>query len=142
LQIHEKLNGATSLNAAFALNRLGDAKSHLGLLQEAEPLLQKSLQIRESSLSNQHPHRALSLHSLAILRDRQQRPAEAEICFQSAIAVREASLPPEHPHLADLCEDYANFLAKNSRLDNAQQFMARANSAREKHAADELFFEQ
>jgi len=46
-------------------------------------------------------------------------------------------LPMEHPHRAKLLEHYAELLVEMGRTADATDYAAKANAAREKHAADE-----
>ena len=69
----------------------------LGQYAEAEPLLQRALQIREKALGPEHPDVATSLNNLAVLYRAQGRYAEAEPLYQRALKIREKALGPEHP---------------------------------------------
>ena len=55
-----------------------------GKYEEAEPLFQRALTIREKVLGPEHPHTAQSLNNLAILYYKQGKNVEAEPLFQQA----------------------------------------------------------
>jgi tetratricopeptide (TPR) repeat protein len=105
--------------------------------EEADALVNKSLQVRESKLPAGHPHLALSLHSLGRLRARQGLHADTEQYYKRALAIREAALPLEHPHRAKLLDDYAALFAITGRSTAAADCSAQALAARQKHAAQE-----
>ena len=64
--------------------------------EEASPLLQRALQIREQVLGKSHPNTALSLNNLASLLLQQQQTAEAEKLLQRAIDILDVSLGTDH----------------------------------------------
>jgi tetratricopeptide (TPR) repeat protein len=101
-----------------------------GRYTEAEPLLDRSLAIREGSLGPEHPTSprasatspgstrcrsatpehpdvAHSLVSLALLYDLQGRYAEAEPLHRRALAILEQAHGPEHPEAAALVGNLA-----------------------------------
>jgi tetratricopeptide (TPR) repeat protein len=92
---------ATSLNNLAALYR---AQGHY---EEAAPLYQRALAIRERVLGPDHPDVATSLNNLAFLYQAQGRYAEAEPLYQRALAICEEVLGPAHPRVATVRENYA-----------------------------------
>jgi tetratricopeptide (TPR) repeat protein len=85
----------------------------------------------------EHQYHATTLHSLACLRKRQGQTTEAEACYQKALDIRDAALPLDHPYRAKLLEDYARLLQAEGREQEAAELGARAQVAREQHAAAE-----
>ena len=71
-----------------------------GRSAEGEPLIKRSLMIREKVLARDHPHVARSLNNLADLYERQGRYADAEPLYLRAAAIREAALGANHPDTA------------------------------------------
>jgi tetratricopeptide (TPR) repeat protein len=94
-------------------------------------------QVRQAKLPAEHPYHANTFHSLACLRERQGKTTEAEACYQKALHLRDAALPPDHPYRAKLLEDYARLLQAQGRDQEAAELGARAQAAREQHAAVE-----
>jgi tetratricopeptide (TPR) repeat protein len=129
--IHNQLSGGTSLNAVFAANHLADVRTEQSQFEEADTLLNKSLQVRESKLPPEHPHLALSLHSLGRLRARQGLSADAERYYKRALAIRAAALPLQHPHRAKLLEDFAALFTLSGRSAEAAGYAGQAHAARE-----------
>jgi Tetratricopeptide repeat len=68
-----------------------------GDLDGARPLHQRALAIREASLGPDHPHTAISLHSLAVVLHDQGDLAGARALHERALAIRQARLDPDHP---------------------------------------------
>ncbi|MEI6757728.1 MAG: tetratricopeptide repeat protein [Chlorobium sp.] len=65
---------------------------------KAEPLLHRSLEIREKVLGTDHPAVALSLNNLASLLDSQGKYAEAEPLYRRAVAIHENAPGTDHPN--------------------------------------------
>ena len=93
------------------LNNLGQVAKVQGRYAEAEPLIKRSLAIREKVLGRDHPDVARSLNNLAELYERQGRYADAEPLFERALAVRERAVGPDHPDTARSMNNLAAFYA-------------------------------
>lgn len=65
---------------------------------EAEPLLQGTLEMRRALLGSDHLDVAASLYNLASLYDNQFRFQEAETLFKESLAIFQAALGADHPH--------------------------------------------
>ena len=72
-----KRRRARASAVATLLNNLGQVAKVQGRYAEAEPLIRRSLAIREKVLGREHPDVARSLNNLADLYERQGRYAEA-----------------------------------------------------------------
>jgi CHAT domain-containing protein len=67
---------------------------------EARPLVERALEVREKSLGPEHPDVAASLNNLAELYRAKGDYAKAEPLHQRALAIREKALGPDHPDVA------------------------------------------
>ncbi|ESA37998.1 kinesin light chain 1, partial [Leptolyngbya sp. Heron Island J] len=76
-----------------------------GRYEEAEPLYQRSLGIREEQLGPQHPDVVTSLNNLAGLYQEQGRYEEAEPLYQQALAILEERLGSQHPNTVAVREN-------------------------------------
>jgi tetratricopeptide (TPR) repeat protein len=99
---------------------------------QAAPLLQRALAIREQQLGPTHPHPATSLDILAELYRYQGKYSEAEPLLQRALAIREQQLGPTHPHTATTLENYASLLRRMQRSNEAVPLEQRARTIRAK----------
>lgn len=79
------------------MNNLAQVLKSEGREADAEPLIKRSLAIREKALGRDHPDVARSLNNLADLYQRQGRYADAEPVFKRALAIREQAVGPNHP---------------------------------------------
>jgi tetratricopeptide (TPR) repeat protein len=95
---------------SIALNNLALLYQAQGKYEQAEPLYQRALAIREQQLGPQHPDTAGSLNNLAGLYDAQGKYEQAEPLYQRALAILEQQLGPEHPNTQTVRGNYAALL--------------------------------
>jgi len=113
------------LTESFRLNRAGK-------YDEARPLAERALEIREQALGPEHPDVAASLNGLAILHRNQGNYTKAEPLFQRALAIREKALGPEHPDLAYSLNGLAILHSEKGDYAKAEPLSQRALAIREK----------
>jgi CHAT domain-containing protein/Tfp pilus assembly protein PilF len=89
------LHEARKLNSKFL--RLNSA----GKYDEAHPLGERVLEIREKVLGPEHPEVGDTLNNLGIHYSDRGDYARAEQLFMRALAIREKAFEPEHPKIAD-----------------------------------------
>lgn len=86
---------------ASPLNGLGNISRDQGKYEEAKPLYQRALSIREQQLGPEHPETAEIVHCLAQFWEMQGNLEEARICYSRALAIREQALGTQHPKTAE-----------------------------------------
>jgi tetratricopeptide (TPR) repeat protein/transcriptional regulator with XRE-family HTH domain len=119
------------LEAAQLLLRVGNYLVDRGWPQEAEPLLQRALSIREQLLGAEHLDVAECLHSLGWLYAEQRRYQEAEPFFQRVLHIRELLLGPEHLDVAESLHRLGDLHFEQGRYKEAEPFFQRALLIRE-----------
>jgi tetratricopeptide (TPR) repeat protein len=82
------------------------------------------------------PSALARLNNLANLYRATGRYAEAEPLFQRAIAIGEKSLPPHHPYQALCRENYARFLDRLGRTNEAAALRNQAEASRQQGERD------
>ena len=87
---------------------------------EAKPLFQRALAIREKALGSEHPDVAQSLNNLALLYYNQGQYAKAEPLYQRALAIREKALGPEHPDVATSLNNLARLYLAEDQYGKAK----------------------
>jgi tetratricopeptide (TPR) repeat protein len=88
------------LKEAAALEKRVTELYEAGKYEEAIPLAQRVLKLREKALGSRHPDLAESLNDLALIYAAQGRYVEAEPLHKRALAIQEKALGPDHPNLA------------------------------------------
>ena len=107
----------------MSLNNLAALYAKQGKYEQAEPLFQRALAIRERVLGAEHPDTASSLNNLAILYRNQGKYEQAEPLYQRALTIYERVLGAEHPDTKRVRENYLELLEKmklNTDRDNQQ----------------------
>jgi CHAT domain-containing protein/tetratricopeptide (TPR) repeat protein len=119
---------------------LADRASNLekqGLYDEAIPLTQEALSIREKTLGADDPQLAKSLNNLAALYVDKGRFADAEPLYRRGIAILEKAHGPDDPDVATLLDNLANLQRVQGRYREAEDFARRALAIREKAFGEE-----
>jgi tetratricopeptide (TPR) repeat protein len=112
--------------AASLLNRMGGYLRQRGEYEQAEPLYQRALALRERMLGPEHTDTATSLNDLAVLYYSQGKYEQAEPLYQRALAIDEKAYGSDHP---DVATDLSNlaFLYKNQgKYEQAEPLYQRA----------------
>ncbi|NEO21534.1 CHAT domain-containing protein, partial [Moorena sp. SIO4A5] len=94
-----------------------------GRYQEAEPLLQQTLELTKRLLGEEHPQVALSLNNLALLYLNQGRDQEAEPLFQQALELNKRLLGEEHPQVALSLNNLALVYLNQGRYQEAEPLL-------------------
>jgi len=115
---------------ARLLDTLGGIQTSLGLYDDARPLLQKALAIRERLRGKDHPEVADTLLRLGGLAQRSNQ-GDALALFRRALAIREARLGPRNPGVAEILNDLGMTLAAKGRFDEAEPILQRSAALQE-----------
>ncbi|MBD1852490.1 tetratricopeptide repeat protein [Leptolyngbya sp. FACHB-711] len=111
---------------ARLLNQAGYYLKQRGQYAEAEPLYQRSLEIREAQLGKDHPDVAESLSNLAVLYKNQGRYSEAEPLLQRSLEICEAQLGKDHPAVAASLNGLAVLYNYQGRYVEAEPLLQRS----------------
>jgi CHAT domain-containing protein/Tfp pilus assembly protein PilF len=120
------LHEARKLNSEFSRLYQG------GKYDEALPLGERILEIRERTLGSDHPDVARSVHNLALLYDFKGDFARSEPLYQRALVIRERVLGPEHPDVASSLNNLALLYSESGDYAKAELFFGRALTIGEK----------
>src|SRR6266700_628198 len=112
--------------AARLLEQTGDYLQGHVQYEQAEPLLQRALTIREKLLGSDHPGVATSLNNLAMLYRMQGKYAQAETLFQRALEIRQRTLGVNHPDVAQSCNALAGLYRAQRKYEQAEPLYQQA----------------
>jgi tetratricopeptide (TPR) repeat protein len=98
---------------------------------QAEPLVQRSLQIYEAALGKDHPHVADSVTGLALLYAEMGRYAQAEPLVQRSLRIYEAKLGKDHPEVARCLNILADLYLDLRQYAQAEPLCQRSLQIRE-----------
>ena len=126
-----------ALDLATCLRWIASLYRQQGRYAEAEPLVMRSLSIREQQLGDDHPDVARSLNDLANLYKFQGRYVEAEPLFKQSLSIREQQLGQDHLDVAKSLNDLATLYQWQGHYTNAEPLFARSLSIREQQLGDD-----
>jgi CHAT domain-containing protein/Tfp pilus assembly protein PilF len=126
------VSSGQNLNEADALNKKGMELYRAGKYEEAIPLAQRVLAIREKALGPDHLKVAASLNNLAEVYREQRRYTDAEPLIKRALAIREKALAPGHPDIANSLNNLAETYKSQGRYADAEPLFKRLVAIDEK----------
>jgi CHAT domain-containing protein/Tfp pilus assembly protein PilF len=132
----EELRAATgnerTLHESNKLSEESLTLRRAGKYEEALPLIERALEIREGLLGPNHRDVSAALFSSAVIYSLKGEYAKAEPQFQRALAIRERTLEPEHPDIATSLNGLANLYSDRSDYARTEPLYRRALAIREK----------
>ncbi len=93
---YERLCGAKHPNTLFAATNLGRFLCTQARLDEAAPLLERALELRQENFGDLHLESLESLFEVGVLRQAQGQLSAAATAFARVLQTREAQLGAEH----------------------------------------------
>jgi tetratricopeptide (TPR) repeat protein len=124
--------GMTFPETAQLLMEAGYYLEQSAQYEQAEPLLQRALVIREKMMGPEHPDTGTTLHELASLYQYQGKYEQAEPLYQRALAISEKMEGPEHPSTADTLNNLAVLYVDQGKYEQAEPLFQRALAIYEK----------
>ncbi len=118
--------------AAELLNVAGDYLRESAQYEQAEPLYQRALDIRERALGPEHPATTASLSNLAKLYYERGKYEQAEPLYQRAITIDEKTYGPDHPVVATNLNNLAMLYYHQDKYELAEPLYQRAITIDEK----------
>jgi serine/threonine protein kinase/tetratricopeptide (TPR) repeat protein len=123
---------------AAVRSSIGWAYFNLSRYDDAEPLLQEALRIREEISDGETADVAQSLHQLASFFDSKAQSDSAESLFRRALDMRRRTLPPNDGRIAETLIRYAGLLISQGRFEEAEGNLEQAVRILERGDADPL----
>jgi tetratricopeptide (TPR) repeat protein len=120
-----------SLEEARKLTRESNKLSEAYKPDDARPLAERALAIREKILGPDHPEVASSIHTLARIVYDQEDFNNALTLFEQALAIRERTLAPDHPDLAESLRGLAGAYHMQGKYSKATALYQRALEIKE-----------
>jgi serine/threonine protein kinase/Tfp pilus assembly protein PilF len=119
------------------MNTIGEVYTSLGLYNDALPLLEKGLAIREQALNSDDTAVAESLESLGNLFWRKGDYEKAQSLHERALTIREEAYGPEHVTVASSLNNLANLQHEAGNYEDAKLLYERALEIWEKTSGPE-----
>lgn len=133
----ENIYGKSSTEAATALTQIAMLRVRQNRLDEAEPMLKRSLEITEKMLGKEHLAVATSLHNLAYLYKERDLYKKSELYYQRSMSIRRKINGPESLSVAESLNNLAGLRDAQSKYQEAEGLYLRSLRIREKHLGAE-----
>ncbi len=114
---------------------IGKILMNNGKYDDAKPLLEQALALRERVFNGESPAVAVSLNNLAELHFQQGEYAQAEPLFVRALAILEQALGPDDPEVANSLNNLAVLYGTQGRYSQVEPLLTRALAIRAKALA-------
>ncbi len=119
----ELLDGQPDIQARM-FDVAGRVYMALGQYEEAQPLLERGLNLRKEFFGNNHLTVSESLHNLALLYNENGNYEKAGQLYQQALELRRKYLPPEDPRIAESLYHVGMYNQRvHSDMDAAESFL-------------------
>jgi len=125
LEIEERLSGGKQYESAIGLHNLGTSLRLMRRLDEAEPLLRRSMDLFAQG-QERHPEATKPINTLALLLMERHQWAEAEELLQKALALDQESYGRSHPAIAMDLRHLALLLSSTGRAHEAEPVIRRS----------------
>lgn len=107
--------GENDLRLALSLNNLAAVYHTEGKYTMAEPLYNRSLDIKQRLLGEEHPEVALNIHNLAVLYSARRMYPVAEKHYKRAVELKSKIYGEKSPELLGTLRNYAQLMKVQSR---------------------------
>lgn len=122
--------GVDSLDAATALQSLGDHAVKQGRTAEAEELLRRGLAYWEAAQGGDHPNTARGLHSLGVCAYDRGEIEEAAEFYRKSLKIRRQRQGSRHPDVASTMHSLGVCEWKAGRVEEAEKLYRQALAIR------------
>ena len=107
-------------------NTLGKLYQDLGRYNEAESLLEESLDLAKTLLDNNHPAIAAYKNNLASLYNVQGKYRQAEVLFMESLDIIKKLFGEHHPDVASVLNSLGNVYSSQENYNKAESFFKQA----------------
>ena len=135
-RIQKELGQEPEVQARLLLT-MGKVYTNLGLWKKAEPMLQRSMQIRRRLLGEQNQETMDSMGSLGYLNLRQGRYRDAENLLRRTLEIRRRILGREHPATLAAMTALAGVYARQGRYHEAGKLRREVHEATRRQLGDD-----
>lgn len=112
-----------------SLNELGDIERYRGRIVEAEPILNRALEVRRKKFGNAHTKVAQTLNNLALVFDEQGKFEQAEATHREALRIRRG-LGPKDPGVSNSLSNLGITLRHSGKYEEAATVLREALALR------------
>lgn len=109
---------------------IGMTYRDLGLYAEAEPQLERALELRRRLLGDEHPDTLTSMSDLAVLYRDQSKPAQAESLLAKLLTIRRRVMGEDNPATLENAHELAQVYEEANKYAQAEPLLIKTLAAR------------
>jgi serine/threonine protein kinase/tetratricopeptide (TPR) repeat protein len=129
-RIDAELAGQPLVKARL-MQTMGEAYRSLGLYEQAQPMLEQALAVREEEVGQEDPGVAESLTHLGWLFNARGRYDDAEHLYRRALEMQQRLLPEGDPAIAETMAGLGSIYTEQGRFDEAEPLLVESLAMRE-----------
>jgi tetratricopeptide (TPR) repeat protein len=135
-KVQKELKDQPEIQATLMMT-MGNVYMNLGLYEQSEPLLERTLELREKIFGRDHPAVAAGVFNLSLLKEEEAEYDQALSMARRALEIYEEALGPEHSLTAKASDNIGTIYWKMGKFDEAEPFLVRALEVRKKGLGDD-----
>ncbi len=132
VSIRENSPRVSESEFGVACNFLAEQYYLSGRLSEAEPVYDRTMIVRRSTLPRGHRLIGEMANRLAVIKSARGAYKEADSLFRESLATLEQTYGPDHPEVARVLNDLAESLFSQNKVESARRLLERALNIQER----------
>ena len=124
--IREKSPRVSETELGIACNFLSEQYYLSGRLSDAEPVYERTLEVRRATLPRGHRLIGEMVNRLAVIKSARGAYKESDVLFREALSILEQTYGADHPEVARVLNDLAESLFAQNKVEPARRLLERA----------------
>ena len=130
--IREQSPRVSETELGVASNFLSEQYYLSGRLSDAEPIYERTLEVRRATLPRGHRLIGEMVNRLAVIKSARGAYKEADILFREALSILEQTYGADHPEVARVLNDLSESLFAQNKVEPARRLLERAHNIQER----------
>lgn len=130
--IREQFPRVSETELGVACNFLSEQYYLSGRLSDAEPVYERTLEVRRATLPRGHRLIGELVNRLAVIKSARGAYKDADVLFREALATLEQTYGADHPEVARVLNDLSESLFAQNKVEPARRLLERALNIQER----------
>ncbi len=130
--IRESSSRVSATELGVACNFLSEQYYLSGRLSDAEPVYERTLEVRRATLPRGHRLIGEMVNRLAVIKSARGAYKEADVLFREALSILEQTYGADHPEVARVLNDLSESLFAQNKVEPARRLLERALNIQER----------
>ena len=132
VKIRENSRRVSPTELGVACNFLSEQYYLSGRLSDAEPVYERTLEVRRATLPRGHRLIGEMVNRLAVIKSARGAYKEADVLFREALSILEQTYGADHPEVARVLNDLSESLFAQNKVEHARRLLERALNIQER----------